>query len=95
MPVTLTLLAKMVNMPQYQLKQGTEGLNLVIKDILEMEVTKSPIWLTLKLTTNESHLTIDYQNLNVQIRLSKALISSIRELRIYHTPKEHPSWSMT
>lgn len=78
MPVTLTLLVKMVNMPQYQLKQGTESLYLVIKDMLEMEVTNSPIWLTLKLVTNESHLTIDYQNLNVQIPMSKALIPNIK-----------------
>lgn len=64
--VTFPPPVKMVNTPEYRLKQGTEGLRSVIKDILETRVIKptippfqNPMWTVLKLAPSEWHLTTD------------------------------------
>lgn len=58
-----------VNTPQSQLKQGTEGLLPILRDMLDTRLIRptisslnSPIWPVVKLASNQWRLPIDYQN---------------------------------
>ena len=86
-PPQLPLPGKTLNTPQYWLKQGTQGLWSVIRDMLDTGVIRpntshsdSLIWPVWKLATNEWRLTIDYRNLNAHISAIKAPIPNIIEM---------------